>query len=327
MINLGLIEDPRSEEDKSKDYRIEETIPMAVQLKWNRDISGCPVYSVRDQDGSSSCVAQASAKGLEILKGEVMSAHPIYRRRSNFPSLGMWLQSAGEIIKKLGTTTEAKVPSQKMSEEQMNAEVVVDTPIKGFLYAFPNFKNIDEIATAIEVYKQCQITLGFNEEYPQSEKPIYNGKPAISFHDICGIYYFTDENGEKCIVCDESWGQIHTRRIITESYLKERATGAMYFIPPIEPKTPVKPKFRFTVPLEYGTMGSLGVRNLQEILKYEGIMPQNVISTGNFLEITRKSLLEWQIKHQVAPMEELNQLQGRRVGKKTIKKLNELYNK
>lgn len=325
----GLIDDPRSEEAKSKDYQHQEVAPAAVVLKWNRGIEGAPVYSLRDQDGSGSCVGQSSAKGLETILSKVISAHPIYARRQGAPGVfGMWLQDAGNIIKNLGTTTEDRDPSQRMTEDEMNKPVSVDTPINGYLYASVDVTDIDKIAEAIEVRKHCVVTIQDNlQNYAYSEKPATLPNPVIDMrHAICGVYYFTDNNNEKCILIDESWGPNNIRRrILTESYLKVRGTGAMYFVPPVPLPTPVKPHFNFTVPLQYGQT-SYGVKMFQDIAKYENLFPINVPSTAYFGEITRKAVLAWQVKHQVAPIDELVVLNGKRIGQKTIKKLNELYN-
>ena len=315
---LGLIDDPRSELEKAKDYQFEEIYSFG-KLNWDKTIDSCPVYSVRDQDGSSSCVAQSAAKALEVILGQVMSAHPIYRRRSNFPNQGMWLQDCGEIIRKLGTTTENLDPSQKLSEAEMNKDVLVDTPILGFNYAFCS--DIDQIAQAIESYKQCFVTIGFNyDEYVNAEKPVSNGLKPNAYHCLCAIYYFTDENGEKCIVAEESWGVSHTRRIFTESYLNARKTGAMYFIP--KPAPIDKPKFTFQNPMSFG-QSNYSIKMLQDILRYEGLF--SVKSSGFFGTITANALFKWQVKHQVASPEELNSLKGQRAGVKTIAKLNEIY--
>lgn len=326
-INLpGLIPDTRSLLDISKDYTHEEVAPQAVILKWNRGIEDCPIYSVRDQNGSGSCVSQAIAKALEIITGQVQSAHPIYRRRANFPNMGMYLQDGGNILRHLGTTAESLDPSQRMSELEMNKDIFVDTPLKETIYITADFKDIDTIATAIEVYKHCIITFNGNiDEYAPFEKPqVRMGSTLNCAHAICGIYYFTDENGEKCIVLDESWGAVHTRRIFTETYLKARATGAMYFIP-LNPTPTPKPKFNFTTPLSYG-QNNYSIKALQDILKYENLFPQNVASSGYYGEISRKAILQWQKAHQVANLSELEALQGRRVGEKTIKALNSIYN-
>lgn len=326
LKNPGLIEDTRSQELKDKDYSSKETMSMAISLKWNRDINGATNYSQRNQNGSGSCVAQSSAKALEILrKGEIISAHPIYARRANYPGFGMSLQDAGNIVKNLGTTTEELDPSQNMSEAQMNAPVTVQTPINGYLYAFPKFKDIDEIATAIEFYKHCKIAVGCNGG-EWSEKPVYNGEAPNLFHDICATYYFTDEQGNKCLRIDESWGRNNTgHRVLTETFLKLRCTGAMYHIPPIIPPTLQKPQFNFSVPLLYKD-NNYSVKMIQDILKYENLFPINISSTGYYGEITRKSVLAFQRKYQVAGEDELNSLNGKRVGLKTIAKLNSLYN-
>lgn len=324
-FNPGLIEDPRPQALKDKDYSHKEVAPMAVLLKWDRDISGAPKYSHRDQDGSGSCVAQSGAKALEVLRKEVISAHPIYSRRTNRPNAGMWLQDAGNIIRNMGTTTEVLDPSQMLDEGKMNLPVTVDTPIKSYLYAFPSYKNIDEIAQAIEVYGECFVTIYANgTEYNNAYKPVAIPNAELNVaHCLCATYYFTDENGEKCLVIDESWQSTKTR-VFTETYFKIRGTGAMYLIPPTDAPVPSKPHYKFSVPLLFG-QSSYGIKELQDILKYENIFPLNIPSTAYFGNITSKAVLIWQKKHQVAPDSELDPLQGRRVGPKTIAKLNELY--
>jgi hypothetical protein len=64
---------------------------------------------------------------------------------------------------------------------------------------------------------------------------------------------------------------------------------------------------------------------LQNILKYEGLFPLNIDSTGNYYALTMAGVLAFQIKYNVANPGELNQLQGRQAGPKTLEKLNELY--
>lgn len=320
----GLIEDPRTPAQKALDYQHQE-LAGAVMLSWERDISGAPKYSIRNQNGSGSCVAQSTAKALEIFTGTVQSAHPIYRRRANFSSEGMYLQDSGDIEKKQGTTTEVLDPSQNMTEAQMNADVTVPTPLLGYMYAFPNYKNIDEIAQAIELYKHCKVTIGLTySEYVTAKKPVYDGRVAEAFHCLCATYYFKDENQEKCLLIEESWGPNYvTQRIFTESYLKARATGAMYHIPPTPP-TPKPPAFIFTKQLIYGQTNS-DITHLQDILKYEGLFPSNTASTGFYGNVTASAVLAFQLKYAVDTPQNLQQLRGHIVGPKTIAELNKLY--
>lgn len=330
ITNPGLIPDPRAEELKNRDYQHAEVAPMAVALNWNRGIEGAPVYSIRDQDGSGSCVAQATAKALEISTGVIQSAHPIYRRRANFDGMGMWLQDAGNIVRSMtgGTTTELLDPSQQMNEQQMNRDITVATPLKGHTYAFPNIKIIDQIAQAIEVRKHSLITFyGTLQEYAYSEKPVVDPL-ATSMdcpHCICGVYYYTTPQNEKAILIDESWGpnQIR-RRTLTESYLLARGTGAMYYIPPAAPVPPVKPHYIFTSDMKYG-QESYAIKILQDILKYEGLFDLNVASSGKFFEVTRKGVLAYQKKYAVAPLPEIIKLNGMSAGPKTRKDLNMRY--
>jgi hypothetical protein len=321
----GLIPDPRKEAQKALDYQHSE-IAGAVALNWNRDMSGAPKYSIRNQNGSGSCVAQATAKALEILTGIVESAHPIYRRRANFNGVGMYLQDSGDIEKKQGTTTELLDPSQNMTESEMNADVTVPTPLVGYLYIFPNYKNIDEIAQAIELQKHCKVTIGLTyTEYDNAVKPFYDGNAPEAFHCLCATYYFTDENGEKCILIEESWGPNNiTQRIFTESYLTARGTGAMYHLPPATPNPITKPVFKFTKALGYGQTNS-DIVQLQNILKYEGLFPQNTTSTGLYGNVTAAAVLKFQLKYNLESAAQLQALKGHNVGPLTIAKLNELY--
>lgn len=326
--NLGVAIDPRPDSAKFKDYAHIE-VAASSPVSW---VPKAPAqwkqYSIRNQDGSSSCCGQAAAKALEVLTGQVQSAHPIYRSRSNFSAKGMWLQDVGNILKKQGTTTEDKDISQNMNEDEMNRPLNVETPVKISAYVSVDVKNIDAIAQAIEAQKHCCIIVhGSLSEW--KDVPVFNPNKPVDFgHCICAVDYFL-YNGEKAVLIDESWGQATTlgnkgQRILTESYLRARASGGIYFVKDA-PAPDNKPLHKFKNILSYGLMKNPDVKALQDILKFEGLFPASLTSTGNYLEITSKSVLNWQKKHNVASLEELNGLYGRRCGPKTISKLNELY--
>ena len=303
-IKSGVISDPRPIEEQAKDYTHEE-VASAVPLNWNRDISGAPAYSIRDQDGSSSCVEQASQKAVETITGVVTSAHPNYRRRSNYPAEGMYLQDAGQLQVNQGTTTEALDPSQNN-------------------YVMVNIKNIDDIATAIETYKHCIITIQSSMPEWNVVQPVVMPNEPITFgHGICGVYYFTTPTNQKAILIDENWGTENIeRRILTEDFLKARGTGAMYFISGVLPPTP-KPQFIFQTTLLYGN-SNYSVKELQDCLKYFGFFPLNIPSTGNYLSITAQAVLKWQLANNVDTVQALNNLQGKSFGPKSIAVMNAL---
>src|SRR3990167_7896440 len=120
------LEDPRTEEDKAKDYLFEEIVSSAEVVDWKeKDFSTIRKFSVRNQKNSLTCVAQTIAKVVEVLlwlKEKTLvpfSATPIYQKRENTGG-GMYGVDAFNIARN-GVTLEALVPSQFMSEAQINA--------------------------------------------------------------------------------------------------------------------------------------------------------------------------------------------------------------
>jgi len=323
----GLIPDPRTPEQKSTDYQHSE-VAGAVAINWQvKDPSQWKKYSIRNQNGAWDCVGNGCAKAIETNTGEVESAHPIYARRANFPDHGMYLQNGGSISVKSGTASEQSDPSNNTTEAQMDMPVTVPTPIKPFAYIFINPTDIDAIAEGIESGKGVAITFnGFLSEW--NNCPVSNGQTVGMDlqHCVCAVDYFI-YNGEKAILIDDSWGLVTSignggQRIITESYLKARCNGAMYFV--MQAPAPVKPKHTFSKLLAYGMMADADVKALQQILAYEGLFPAT-LETGNYLNITASAVYKWQVAHNVAPVEELNALKGKNVGPKTIAMLNQLY--
>ena len=330
ITNTGVAEDPRTSEQTAKDYKHEE-LSGAVQLNWvEKDQSIWKKYSIRNQDGSMSCMSQSCAKHFEQHTGVVQSAHPIYRSRANYPDQGMWMQDVGRIATTIGTTTEQADPSQNMNEDQMNADIKIDLTVKGKIYvAVTNFTDIDKIAEAIEISGSCMISVaGFVSEW--NNEPTFNGKTSGMdlYHGICAVDYFL-RNGVKCILIDDSWGHATTignggQRVLSEEYVAKRLTSAMYILQ-FGP-TEQKPTYSFTKYLAYGMQNNADVVALQKILAFEGLFP-STLETGNYYNITANAVLRWQIKHSVSDSASLISLSGRNVGPKTIAKLNELYSK
>lgn len=324
FTNLGVAADPRTDVEKAQDIQHQEITGGSSPIAWPaKDSSAWKKYSLRDQDGSSSCVAQAIAKFLEIYTGIVQSAHPIYAPRVNAPGEGMFLANAAALTNSPGTTTEALDPSQHMNEVQMDSPVKVATSSNNFIPVNVNPKDIDAIAYAIQNYNHC-ILIVYGSISEWKDKPVYIPGATLDLgHAVCGVDFFL-QNGEKCILIEDSWGKVTTignggQRIITESYLKARFTAGMYFIPL------QKPKHTFTVNLSYNMMGNPDVMALQDILKYEAFFPKEITSTGNFLTITAKAVQAWQVAHKIYDYAKETDLRNIRVGPKTIAALNTLY--
>ncbi len=321
---IGVIPDPRTEYQKARDYYHNE-LYGATLIQWIEK-NRYKEYSLRDQDGSSSCVGQGTAKAMEALTGIVDSAHPTYSRRPNKPSEGMYLQAAGDLRKNQGTTTEERDPSQKLDELHMDAPVLVSTPTLISNYAFVAI-DIDQIAQAIDLHKGVALT--FESNYDEwIDIPVVKGTPKWG-HCVCAVDY-TLYKGEKAIVIEDSWGHATSignggQRIITESFLKARCTGAMYLIPKTTDPVP-KPQHTFINQLTYGMMGSADVIALQDCLKYLGFFPANVHSTGNFLSATAHAVIKYQISKGIMDFANEKDIEKVKVGKKTLVALNKDFN-
>ncbi len=85
-------------------------------------------------------------------------------------------------------------------------------------------------------------------------------------------------------------------------------------------------RYHFKHILLYGQRSD-DIKALQQALKIEGFFPLKVQTTGYYGNITATAVYKFQIKHSVAPTPELNSLQGRRVGTKTLAQLNKLFDK
>lgn len=346
--NLGVAPDPRPEIKKEKDYRHCEIASgeKKVRVKWEeKHYHDWRKFSIRNQDGSSSCVAQAIAKilginnFLEEKEFVELSAKDIYTRRQN-DGQGMWGVDALNIAIKYGATLESLMPSQNMNEEEINKinrkkfHSQIGKIFKGKNFILLPF-DIDLIGEQIQKGRGVLLFFKFNREEWTDYPKILSDNPKLH-HAVVGVDT-TMDSGEKAIVIDDSWGEffgLKGQRVITESFLKERISFAGYIVDlqndwrDAKDKEAEKPKHTFEKGMKFSTRFNVDeeVKWLQKILIYENLFPVNVDITGYYGSITRKAVLEFQFKYKVAGDSELYELDGRAVGPKTIKKLNELYN-
>ena len=307
IIN-GALEDNRSEEEKAKDYTHVEVLGGAVSsLTWvEKPQSQWIKLSKREQITSSSCGGQAGAKAEEALSGVISSANPIYRNRSNYPDGGMIQIEIGQNLKKIGTCYESVSPSQNMTEDQMNAVILpTDLPFKvSAYYIIPGKTNtdMDVLKTALDKgHAIIPLISSNNQEY--GSVPVYNGQPSTFGHFVCCVPgNDTLYNGEKSLVIDDSCAVHSTvnqsgQRIFTESWLKQRCVSFLALIKAIPETIPPTIHHQFNVDLSYGMMNNPDVVVLQDILKVEGCMQTSIPSTGNFLSISKASLIKLQNKY------------------------------
>ena len=297
----GIVEDPRSEEDKAKDYKYEDLAMGEIKLNWKEynDTDFQP-FEIQNQDGSGSCVAQGTSKILamhEVKEGKTykrLCPKFIYTRRENYPEMGMWLPNALEIAVKQGTCQEEYMPCDNKGESFMNDKTELAickekaADFKGKAYFTIDNKNIDKIAEVIE--QGYGILMGFRFDYDEwVDVPFINPSSALKCgHGVAGTKYCLYK-GEKAIMIEDSWGPHYGKggvRIITETFLKARCFYAGY-ITSLEDV-----KFIFTKTLKMGSKG-LDVKMLQKKLgaKIDGVFGRD----------TKSAVIAFQLAHLLVP--------------------------
>jgi len=354
QLNQGALVDDRSDKEKEKDYQQKEAVVSVNPVNWKEiPIKLWRRFPIFNQDGSGSCVAQTLKKLLGImhwLKYDYFlnfSANDIYRRRRNKPGSGMIGNDSLQICTQ-GISLEEIVPSEKMNDTQMDAVKIPDYnekirdvfKVKNYLTLPLDF---DTVASTIQATGKG-VMLWFYFDYsewtdkPEVKKQIELNDSATCRHSIPGVEV-TLYKGEEAIIIEDSWGPsfgLEGRRVITREFFEKRCFYAAYLIdfkfsegvdPEENEDDGAKPKYHFDKKLYFSPTFNVNedVKHLQTILKYEGMFPENIDCTGYYGSITCKAVYQWQLKHQVAGKPELDALQGRSCGPKTIAKLNELY--
>lgn len=363
----GAAIDTRPVEKQQKDIYQGELVASVAPVNWVEKKPGTSdwrSFEDQDQDGSGSCVAQTVKKLAQILlwlKEKVLvsfSATSIYIERSNKPDGGMIGVEAFDIWKNKGITLEALVPSQKMSDAQMDAAKIEEYEKRiGEVFKIDGHVGIangdfEAIASTIQqTGKGIMVWFYFTSaewspEYPVVKTPTLT-IPTGSRHSVAAVDFGLIKGKKYLKIEDSAKFGGRTVRYVSEEWFKARnwfnrypmnfkfQTGA---VDPVTP-TPGKPSYTFTKPLVFIPLDSKGnisnealhkaqeadVRKLQDILRYDGVFPANVSSTGYYGATTARAVYDYQKKYAVASASELDSLQGRRVGEKTIASLNKNY--
>lgn len=328
---IDFFKDTRPDEKKADDFTHEDILAGSTEsIVWKEK----PLVTIdpRFQINSTSCLAQSGAKFVTTVTKVVASALPPFSNRSNFPKPNMYMQEIGSLLRNLGTDTEARYPSQYMTDEQLNAmrQEFKNMPFKiGGYYNLPagNDMNMDLLAQALE--KGHGLIIGVNSNADEwSYVPVVNGKPTFSHATCCHSNNYTLVKGEKAIGVDDSanhYSSIKGQRLLTESFLRARCWGVLALIPLAENSTP-EVAYHFTVPLDYGLRNNTDVKALQKILIKEGFLTTITTPTGNYLKDTRLAVKKLQEKYADEILKPLGLSHGTgRFGTSTMAFINNKY--
>jgi len=338
----GALLDNRTTTAKAKDYHFNELVSSATPVMWvEKSKNEWRKFPIFNQDGSGSCVAQTLAKLLGVsywLSNNIyihFSATHIYQQRANKPNSGMIGVDAFDVAKN-GVTLEELVPSQNMTDAQMD---LVDIPqykkdvgkiFQITNYILPPIQDIETIASIIqETGKAVMVWFYFISNEWTNEPTVIDTtlsvmNEKVSRHSVAAVD-FTLYKGKKALIIEDSWGTsygVAGQRIITEEFFNKRNWFTGYVMTfKFQTESIDKPIYTFTQNLEFG-MTSNSIIQLQNILKYEGLFPANIKSTGYYGAITRTAVEKFQDKYNVAHSGDAGY---GFVGPKTRAQLNNLY--
>ncbi len=327
----GLLDEDRSAEEMRQDYFFEELVSGPAPVSWReKKLTEWRSFPIYDQNGSGSCVAQTLRKMLGIYvhtktgKFVPLSASHIYQRRSNRPSSGMHGHDAFKIAQK-GTTLEILAQSEKMTDAAMDEMPVNDFNASiGEVFKIGNYVaikdlKIDTIASIIEQTKKgVMVWFYFSSGIKPKEwidvptvqhKDLTVSGSNTARHSVTAVD-FTLYKGKKALIIEDSWGldaAMQGRRIITEDFFNARCYYAAHFmnfaledqseaVPEGKPRHTFSADLDFSVTITY----SNDVKMLQNCLKYLGLFPTNVESTGYFGAVTQKAIEKFQLNEGIS---------------------------
>ena len=350
----GVLPDNRPKEEKEKDYNTKEILATAPSIVWPtweewkdrpENIKILSDMDVNNQNNVGSCASQAGSLALAInnyIEDGIFlkfSAKPIYARRKNKPSAGMFMDDLGDICCDYGTIPEKLYASPNDTDSNMSnlndyisafesmAKVLRS---KNYFWLYDT-DNIDSFVQIVSLGKPVVLTVIFGDgefgEIAPEVKPV----PTRYGHAITILpnSYFI-YNGKKAVLIQNSWGDFRYyggRQILTEDwFIKNRIVCGIWFEDinnlSVFNSDIVKPKYIFNNDLYVGIQNS-EVAMLQRCLGYEKdndgyLFPLYQSPTGYFGGITRDAVKRFQSKYRIEPVEGY-------VGIKTRKKLNELF--
>lgn len=302
---IGAI-DNQTEEAKAKNYSLSEVCLSPSPVIWleKSQDQWRKIPTIRNQDGSGSCVCQTYATELAIIFEQkygvwvdFSSTFP-YQMRSKPMISGCNSTDRYSVFPKLGSLFESYMPSMLMTDAQMMSvkkEKYYDDLAKTFqVKAIELPLDFETVASTIQsTGKGVMIWVKFHSE-EWTDNPTIGTKSPTSGHSICAIDYFLID-GKKYLLIIDSWGKnyaIQGYRLISEEYFNARCFLASYlktFETQNNDTVPDRPKFD----------GS--IVSLQKCLKWEGLFPANVPEVENLGNITRSALIKFQLRYNISP--------------------------
>lgn len=277
----GALLDTRTDEQKQTDIQFAEIVSDAAVVSWpTKAASAWRSFVAFNQTSCDACVAFSMAKILGVMQYlkngvfVVFSPGDIYRRRSNVGSEGM-NSTDPYYIAAQGVTLDAILPSQNLTEEQINTLQVPEyTQEVGRVFKVQNPKaivlpvgDIDAIASVIQQTGKAVMvwfyftsrewsnagTVGVGYNVPKLMDSLAGAYDANSLRHSVVAVDFTMYGGKKALIVEDSaWFGGFNRRIITEDFFNARNFFAGYPMNFAQVKVAnALPKYTFKTSLQF----------------------------------------------------------------------------
>lgn len=333
---IGVLPDNRNEEQKAKDWRADEIASSSMMKPKFRKVNKnkWKKYTIRDQNGSGSCVSQALAKGFEILyknktgKTIVFSSTPIYQKRANKPNAGMYIHDAFGIAVKTGTCPEKNCKSQKMTDVEMDTATLPTNfeELNNFLDALAYVslpKDFDYVAAWVEQNGWAQIHIAADRKSWSRDFPSLGSQNRGIRHAVAIVDAVTYEK-VKYLVIEDSWGEFGEftgQRLMSREVFEDMFTSGAGFTVLEYDVTDIVHFQPFHMKMEYGQKSD-EIKRLQKYLQGKGFFPSNQDATGYYGNITAMAVYNFQIAHRVASPIILNRNKGKYCHEATLAAIN-----
>ena len=278
---------------------------MASPVDWKEKTSW-RTFPVLNQERKNTCVANTMAKLLGImyyLRDGIyidFSRSDIYRRRVNKPTAGMVSNDAFQIAQN-GVTLEDFVSSNQLTDAEIDALAVekfkeeIGSVLKISNYLTIPSGDFETVASTIQATgKGVMVWFYFNSNEWSSKYPkvIDNQLTSVNAlrHSVTADDWGLIKSKKYIKIEDSAWFGGINERWISEEFFKARNFYSAYAI-----------NFKFDAPDVKPHYIQGNVKSLQDCLKYEQLFPSNIDSSGILGPITKKAVIDFQIKYGLNP--------------------------
>lgn len=337
-----------------------KALPTSYPDSYEVNIS---TLAVNNQGLIGSCVGQALQKKKQVAElietKKIIDLSPrfIYalsKTMDGYSGEGTYPRAALQVLQKYGCSIERVLPNDTTltHEQYINASNLTEADYKEALkYAIKNFAYVQPTENELKqgiMNGGVVITMKLDHSWWTKKDGTFSFDKAEilplrpptnehSYHLVFMYKWDKDRSGKTRFWIRNSWGKEWAEDgngyFIFDDY-KDSLVEAWTFVDlPNEwqeevKKLPPEDDFRHFFPRQlFYRQKNKEVEYLQIALKIDGTFPKNQITTGYYGDITKKAVKDFQIKYKVAPLTELDAVDGKIVGNKTLKKLNELFNK